>query len=193
MHLQKSDAAMGEIEGTYSALQTPGTRLGAHFNTGISTLEPGQSLKTTMGAGGKSHTKGLQIRVQGLDDAQEFFELELKADGQTLLSEMFRRINLIESDYFGLEFQNLQMNRVWLDPTKLMVKQVRRPMNSLFRLSVKFFPPDPGQLQEEFTRYLFSLQIKRDLTDGRLNCTENTAALLDRVQEKIMELHRRNM
>ncbi|XP_056606724.1 FERM, ARHGEF and pleckstrin domain-containing protein 2 isoform X2 [Triplophysa dalaica] len=214
---------MGEIEGTYSALQTPGTRLGAHFNTSVSTLEPGQSLKTTMGAGWKSHTKGLQIRVQGLDDAQEFFELELKADGQTLLSEMFRRINLIESDYFGLEFQNLQMNWVWIDPTKLMVKQVRRPMNSLFRLSVKFFPPDPGQLQEEFTRYLFSLQIKRDLRDGRLNCTENTAALLvshlvqsdigdyddmadreflkmnkllpyqDRLQEKIMELHRRNI
>lgn len=68
---------MGEIEGTYRALQTPGTRLGAQFNTGISTLEAGQSLNSAMGAGGKSHTKGLQIRVQGLDDAQEFFELEV--------------------------------------------------------------------------------------------------------------------
>lgn len=27
-------------------------------------------------------------------------------------------------------------------------------------------------------RYLFSLQIKRDLMEGQLNCTENTAALL---------------
>lgn len=26
------------------------------------------------------------------------------------------------------------------------------PANTLFRLSVKFFPPDPGQLQEEYTR-----------------------------------------
>uniref|UniRef100_A0A673N7R2 FERM, RhoGEF and pleckstrin domain protein 2 n=1 Tax=Sinocyclocheilus rhinocerous TaxID=307959 RepID=A0A673N7R2_9TELE len=141
----------------------------------------------------------------------------------TLYSEVLRRINLIESDYFGLEFQNLQMNWVWLEPTKLVVKQVRRPMNTLFRLSVKFFPPDPGQLQEEFTRYLFSLQIKRDLIEGRLNCTENTAALLashlvqseigdyddiadreflkinkllpyqERVQEKIMEIHRRHI
>ncbi|XP_039547452.1 FERM, ARHGEF and pleckstrin domain-containing protein 2 isoform X3 [Pimephales promelas] len=213
---------MGEIEGTYRSLQTPaGTRLGAQNNTGISTLEPGQSLSSAMGAGGKGH-KGLQIRVQGLDDVQEFYELESKADGQALFSEVFRRINLIESDYFGLEFQNLHMNWVWLDPTKLIMKQVRRPMNTLFRLSVKFFPPDPGQLQEEFSRYLFSLQIKRDLIDGRLNCTENTAALLashlvqseigdyddiadreflkmnkllpyqERVQEKIMELHRRH-
>uniref|UniRef100_A0A671STX0 FERM, ARHGEF and pleckstrin domain-containing protein 2 n=1 Tax=Sinocyclocheilus anshuiensis TaxID=1608454 RepID=A0A671STX0_9TELE len=220
---------MGEIEGTYRSLQTPaGTRLGAQYNTGISTLEPGQSLSSALGAGGKGHNKSLQIRVQGLDDAQEFYELESKADGQTLSSEVFRRINLIESDYFGLEFQNLQMNWVWLEPTKLIVKQARRkltfwPMNTLFRLSVKFFPPDPGQLQEEFTRYLFSLQIKRDLMEGRLNCTENTAALLashlvqseigdyddiadreflkinkllpyeERVQEKIMELHRRHI
>lgn len=28
------------------------------------------------------------------------------------------------------------------------------PANALFRLSVKFFPPDPGQLQEEYTRSL---------------------------------------
>lgn len=68
---------MGEIEGTYRSLQTPGTRLGSQLNTGISTLEPGQSLSTAMGAGGKGHNKGLQIRVQGLDDAQEFYDLEV--------------------------------------------------------------------------------------------------------------------
>ncbi|KAK1796786.1 hypothetical protein P4O66_009801 [Electrophorus voltai] len=215
---------MGELEGTYRALQTPGTRLGAQFSPGISTLEPRQSFSTTtFGPGGKGHNKGLQIRVQGLDDTQEFYEVETKANGQTLYSEVFRRINLIESDYFGLEFQNLQMNWVWLEPTKLIVKQVRRPMNALFRLSVKFFPPDPGQLQEEFTRYLFSLQIKRDLMEDRLHCAENTAALLtshllqceigdyddladreylklntlvprqDRIQEKIMEFHQQHL
>uniref|UniRef100_A0A671T0H0 FERM, ARHGEF and pleckstrin domain-containing protein 2 n=1 Tax=Sinocyclocheilus anshuiensis TaxID=1608454 RepID=A0A671T0H0_9TELE len=195
---------MGEIEGTYRSLQTSaGTRLGAQYNTGISTLEPGQSLGSAMGAGGKGHNRGLQIRVQGLDDAQEFYDLEVTEMPVLLCTVSFQQ--------------------VWLEPTKLIVKQVRRPMNTLFRLSVKFFPPDPGQLQEEFTRYLFSLQIKRDLIEGRLNCTENTAALLashlvqseigdyddiadreflkinkllpyqERVQEKIMEIHRRHI
>uniref|UniRef100_A0A8C7H5F5 FERM, ARHGEF and pleckstrin domain-containing protein 2 n=1 Tax=Oncorhynchus kisutch TaxID=8019 RepID=A0A8C7H5F5_ONCKI len=100
---------------------------------------------------------------------------------------------------------------------------VSGPMNTLFRLSVKFFPPDPGQLQEEYTRYLFSLQMKRDLLEGRLSCTENTASLLashllqseigdyddmadrdflklnkllpnqERIQERIMELHYRHL
>ncbi|XP_059196601.1 FERM, ARHGEF and pleckstrin domain-containing protein 2 isoform X2 [Centropristis striata] len=214
---------MGEIEGSYRVLQTPGVRLGAQFNAGISTLEPGQSLSGNMVSGSRGHGRGLQIRVQGLDDSQEFFDIDPKAVGQALLSEVFLRGNLIESDYFGLEYQNMQMNWVWLEPTKFVVRQVRRPSNTLFRLSVKFFPPDPGQLQEEYTRYLFSLQMKRDLMEGRLVCTENTGALLashlvqseigdyddvadrdflratkllpyqEKVQERIMELHRRHL
>ncbi|XP_033996765.1 FERM, ARHGEF and pleckstrin domain-containing protein 2 isoform X1 [Trematomus bernacchii] len=214
---------MGDIEGSYRALQTPGIRLGAQFNAGISTLEPGQSLSGNMLSGSKSHGRGLQIRVQGLDDSQEFFDIDPKSIGQFLLTEVFLRGNLIESDYFGLEFQNMQMNWVWLEATKLVVRQVRRPENTLFRLSVKFFPPDPGQLQEEYTKYLFSLQMKRDLMEGRLICTENTGALLashlvqseigdydgvadhdflrttkllpyqEKVQERIMELHRRHL
>ncbi|XP_034439097.1 FERM, ARHGEF and pleckstrin domain-containing protein 2 isoform X3 [Hippoglossus hippoglossus] len=214
---------MGDIEGSYRALQTPGTRLGAQFNAGISTLDPGQSLSANMVAGSKSHGQGLQIRVQALDESQDFFDVDPKALGQALLSEVFHRGNLIESDYFGLEYQNMQMNWVWLEPTKPIFKQVRRPANTLFRLAVKFFPPDPGQLQEEYTRYLFSLQMKRDLMESRLICTENTAALLashlvqseigdyddmadgdylrsnkmlpyqEKVQERIMELHRRHL
>uniref|UniRef100_A0A3P8Y0U5 FERM, ARHGEF and pleckstrin domain-containing protein 2 n=1 Tax=Esox lucius TaxID=8010 RepID=A0A3P8Y0U5_ESOLU len=214
---------MLECKEIFVAIQTPGTRLGAQFNAGISTLEPGQSLTAAMGPGGKGPSRGLQLRVQSLDESQEFYDLDPRADGETLLTEVFTRSNLIESDYFGLEFQNTQMNWVWLEPTKLIVKQVRRPKNTLFRLSVKFFPPDPGQLQEEHTRYLFSLQMKRDLIEGRLACTENTATLLashlvqseigdyddvadrdflklnkllpnqERVQERIMELHRRHL
>ena len=32
---------------------------------------------------------------------------------------------------------------------------------------VKFYVPDPSHLQEELTRYLFYLQIKRDIFSGR--------------------------
>ena len=47
-----------------------------------------------------------------------------------------------------------------------------------FSFCVKFYTPDPGQLEGEYTRYLFALQIKRDLRDGTLLCSDNTAALL---------------
>uniref|UniRef100_A0A452QWU4 FERM, ARHGEF and pleckstrin domain-containing protein 2 n=1 Tax=Ursus americanus TaxID=9643 RepID=A0A452QWU4_URSAM len=101
-----------------------------------------------------------------------------KRDGQTLLTQVWRHLNLTECDYFGLEFQHPQSYWIWLEPMKPIIRQVRRPKNALLRLAVKFFPPDPGQLQEEYTRYLFALQLKRDLLEERLPCTDTTAALL---------------
>lgn len=69
---------MGEIDGSYRTLQTPGTRLGAQFNAGISTLEPGQSLSgNVMGGGGRNYGRLMQIRVQGLDESQEFFDVDV--------------------------------------------------------------------------------------------------------------------
>lgn len=48
----------------------------------------------------------------------------------------------------------------------------------LLRFTVKFYIPDPSQLEEEYTRYLFSLQVRRDLAHGHLQCNDNTAALM---------------
>lgn len=69
-------AVMGDIEGSYRVLQTPGKRLGGQFNAGISTLEPGQSLSGNI-SGNQNHGRRLQIRVQGLDDSQEFFDVDV--------------------------------------------------------------------------------------------------------------------
>uniref|UniRef100_A0A8C4LPQ7 FERM, ARHGEF and pleckstrin domain-containing protein 2 n=1 Tax=Equus asinus asinus TaxID=83772 RepID=A0A8C4LPQ7_EQUAS len=170
---------MGEIEGTYRILQTPGTRLGTQIPAGVSTLEPGQSLSAGTGqTSARMQEKHLHFRVKLLDNTVEIFDIEPKCDGQTLLTHVWRRLNLIECDYFGLEFQNSQSCWIWLEPMKPIVRQVRRPKNAMLRLAVKFFPPDPGQLQEEYTRYLFALQLRRDLLEERLTCTDTTAALL---------------
>ncbi|XP_032211368.1 FERM, ARHGEF and pleckstrin domain-containing protein 2 [Mustela erminea] len=170
---------MGEIEGTYRVLQTPGTRLGSPTPTGVSTLEPGQTLSVTAArASARMQEKHLHIRVKLLDNTVEIFDIEPKRDGQMLLTQVWRRLNLTECDYFGLEFQHPRSYWIWLEPMKPIIRQVRRPKNALLRLAVKFFPPDPGQLQEEYTRYLFALQLKRDLLEERLPCTDTTAALL---------------
>jgi FERM/RhoGEF/pleckstrin domain protein 2 len=67
----------------------------------------------------------------------------------------------------------------WLDLEKRLTRQVGLNLaDPLLRFSVKFYTPDPSQLEEEFTRYLFSLQIKRDLASGVLLCNDNTAALM---------------
>ncbi|MGH0142741.1 UNVERIFIED_CONTAM: hypothetical protein FKN15_024363 [Acipenser sinensis] len=222
--LQIRVEALDETQEVYE-METPGTRLGVSANVAVSTLEPGQSLYTALPSSARNPKprNGLQIRVEVLDETQEVYEMESKSNGQELMTKVFQRFNLIENDYFGLEFQNMQMNWMWLEPIKPIVKQARRPKNTLFRLSVKFFPPDPGQLHEEYTRYLFALQMKRDLLEGKLTCSENTAALLashllqseigdfdeaadrehlkrnkllpnqERLQEKIMEFHQRHL
>ncbi|KFW66488.1 FERM, RhoGEF and pleckstrin domain-containing protein 2, partial [Pygoscelis adeliae] len=158
---------------------TPGSRLGVQKALGVSTLEPGQNPSTAMASlPAKTHERDLPIKIKLLDNTVEVLDIESKYYGQTLLTEVYKHLNLIESDYFGIEFQNIQSYWIWLEPMKPVIKQVRRPKTTMLRLAVKFFPPDPGQLQEEYTRYLFALQIKRDLAEERLTCSDNTAALL---------------
>ncbi|XP_055492649.1 FERM, ARHGEF and pleckstrin domain-containing protein 1 [Leucoraja erinacea] len=163
---------MADIELTHQPLQSPGARLGGQETTGISTLEPG--LKPPNSPSGKL----IPIKVQMLDDTQEVHEVPLKASGKHLLDLICHNLNLIESDYFALEFMDHHKVMVWLDLLKPIVKQVRRPRHIVMRFVVKFFPPDHSQLQEELTRYLFALQIKQDLASGRMTCNDTSAALL---------------
>uniref|UniRef100_UPI00398F5B30 FERM domain-containing protein 7-like n=1 Tax=Pristiophorus japonicus TaxID=55135 RepID=UPI00398F5B30 len=122
--------------------------------------------------------KMLHLRVQLLDDTYEIFEVEQKATGKIFFDRVCHRLKLVEEDYFGMEFSDRYGNMVWLDLLKPVLKQIRGEKKVLFQFVVKFFPPDPGQLQDELTRYLFAQQIKRDLVAGRLLCNDNSAALL---------------
>uniref|UniRef100_G3VXM0 FERM, ARHGEF and pleckstrin domain-containing protein 1 n=1 Tax=Sarcophilus harrisii TaxID=9305 RepID=G3VXM0_SARHA len=103
---------------------------------------------------------------------------EQRAPGKVLLDAVCNHLNLVEGDYFGLEFPDHKKITVWLDLLKPIVKQIRRPKHVVVKFVVKFFPPDHAQLQEELTRYLFALQVKQDLAQGRLTCNETSAALL---------------
>ncbi|XP_030636646.1 FERM, ARHGEF and pleckstrin domain-containing protein 1 isoform X3 [Chanos chanos] len=149
-----------------------GQRLGAPESLGISTLEPGHR-PPSMPPG-----RQVSIRVQMLDDTQEVFEVSQRAPGKLLFDLICSHLNLIEGDYFGLEYQDHRKMTVWLDLLKPIMKQIRRPKNTILRFVVKFFPPDHTQLLEELTRYLFALQIKHDLACGRLTCNDSSAALL---------------
>ena len=71
---------MGEREGTYRALQTPGARLGAQLPAGVSTLEPRQapSAGTTRMAA-RTQEKCLLLRVKLLDSSVEMFDVEVRS------------------------------------------------------------------------------------------------------------------
>jgi len=124
-----------------------------------------------------------------LDDSTQRFTLDKKAKGQELLNLVYQHLELTEREYFGLVFTE---NNVvlppghapdvtrWLDPSKPIRKQMRvkgiTPVTLHFR--VKFYVTDPSRLHEEYTRYHVYLQVKKDLSTGRLIAPISTVCLL---------------
>ena len=48
-----------------------------------------------------------------------------KANGSELYEQVFYLLDLIEKDYFGLQYTDVNHVQHWLDPTKAIKKQVR--------------------------------------------------------------------
>lgn len=122
--------------------------------------------------------KTLTCVVHFLDDSRELFEIDKRTKAQHLLDKVFDHLELIEKDYFGLQFEDLAPEPFrWLDPLKTIKKQCRGPLFEFF-FRVKFYVSDPSKLAEEYTRYHFFLQVKRDILEGRLFCPRTTELLL---------------
>uniref|UniRef100_A0A9J8CSD7 FERM, ARHGEF and pleckstrin domain-containing protein 1 n=1 Tax=Cyprinus carpio carpio TaxID=630221 RepID=A0A9J8CSD7_CYPCA len=149
-----------------------GQRLGAPETLGISTLEPGHK-PPAMPAG-----RLVPIRVLLLDDSEEIFDISHRASGRVLFETVCSHLNLIEGDYFGLEFQSRHRKMVSLYKCNPCMRVCPGPKHTVLRFVVKFFPPDHTVLLEELTRYLFALQVRQDLASGRLTCSDPSAALL---------------
>ncbi|KAF3860293.1 hypothetical protein F7725_000548 [Dissostichus mawsoni] len=121
--------------------------------------------------------KAVPIKVTLLDGSVYETGVEKFAKGQTLLDMVCGHLNLLERDYFGLNFQDTDNAKHWLDPSKEIKKQIRVGFWS-FGFSVKFYPPDPSVLMEDITRYYLCLQLRDDILSGRLPCSFVTHALL---------------
>ncbi|XP_063820191.1 band 4.1-like protein 4A isoform X1 [Pseudophryne corroboree] len=101
--------------------------------------------------------------------------------GSVVLDYVFRHLNLVEIDYFGLRYCDRNHQAYWLDPAKTISEHKdlisTGPPYTLY-FGVKFYAEDPCKLKEEITRYQFFLQVKQDVLQGRLPCPFNIAAQL---------------
>ncbi|XP_015274138.1 PREDICTED: band 4.1-like protein 4A [Gekko japonicus] len=101
--------------------------------------------------------------------------------GSVVLGYVFRHLNLVEIDYFGLRYCDRSHQTYWLDPGKTLTEHKELintgPPYTLY-FGVKFYAEDPCKLKEEITRYQVFLQVKQDLLQGRLPCPFNIAAQL---------------
>uniref|UniRef100_A0A667XKZ3 Erythrocyte membrane protein band 4.1 like 4B n=1 Tax=Myripristis murdjan TaxID=586833 RepID=A0A667XKZ3_9TELE len=97
----------------------------------------------------------ITCRVLLLDGSDVNVDLPSKSKGQELFDQIMYHLDLVEADYFGLQFMDTDQVSHWLDMSKLIKKQIRDgpPFRLFFR--VKFYSSEPNNLHEEFTRYLF--------------------------------------
>ncbi|KAM6243262.1 band 4.1-like protein 1 isoform 2-T2 [Spheniscus humboldti] len=175
------DAEANEKPGAQSDARN--TELGTEMEEKDYSETDGLSDKTTPSKTQKSpqkttkKVKSALCRVTLLDASEYECEVEKHARGQVLFDMVCEHLNLLEKDYFGLTFCDSDSQKNWLDPSKEIKKQIRSgPWN--FAFTVKFYPPDPAQLTEDITRYYLCLQLRADITTGRLPCSFVTHALL---------------
>ncbi|XP_077208823.1 band 4.1-like protein 3 isoform X4 [Paroedura picta] len=121
--------------------------------------------------------KSMQCKVTLLDGSEYGCEVEKRSKGQVLFDKVCEHLNLLEKDYFGLTYRDMENQKNWLDPSKEIKKQIRSGAWQ-FSFNVKFYPPDPAQLSEDITRYYLCLQLRDDIVSGRLPCSFVTLALL---------------
>lgn len=136
------------------------------------TTNPSTPKKKTTTSG-----KAALAKVTVLDGSILEVTIDRKARGRDLLNSVCAGLNILEKDYFGLTYVTAADPRVWLD--------LERPVAKFFRsdpwelnFEVKFYPPEPAQLQEDITRYHLCLQVRNDILEGRLPCSFVTHALL---------------
>uniref|UniRef100_A0AAY4DL09 FERM domain-containing protein n=1 Tax=Denticeps clupeoides TaxID=299321 RepID=A0AAY4DL09_9TELE len=127
-------------------------------------------------AGGSRST--VTCRVVLLDGSDVTVELPKKAKGQDLFDQIIYHLDLVETDYFGLQFLDEDQSQHWLDVTKPIKKQIFNGPPFFFFFRVKFYSSEPNNLHEEFTRYLFVLQLRHDILSGRLKCPYDVAVEL---------------
>ncbi|XP_071108657.1 band 4.1-like protein 4B isoform X3 [Haliotis cracherodii] len=139
----------------------------------------------------------LTCTVMLLDGTDFTVDVNKKSNGGELMEQIFYYLDIIEKDYFGLQYTDVHNVNHWLDPTKQIRKQVKNPYwldtdgdanepeqsdtysesfgpPYTFRFRVKFYSSEPNNLREELTRYQFFLQLKQDIFHNRLPLSEDT-------------------
>uniref|UniRef100_A0A8C5NV65 Erythrocyte membrane protein band 4.1 like 4b n=1 Tax=Jaculus jaculus TaxID=51337 RepID=A0A8C5NV65_JACJA len=149
---------------------------GSVFPAGGGPLLTGGAAVHISAAGAAKAT--LYCRVFLLDGTEVSVDLPKHAKGQDLFDQIVYHLDLVETDYFGLQFLDSAQVAHWLDHSKPIKKQMKVGPAYALHFRVKYYSSEPNNLREEFTRYLFVLQLRHDILSGKLKCPYETAVEL---------------
>uniref|UniRef100_A0A8C8JHC9 FERM domain-containing protein n=1 Tax=Oncorhynchus tshawytscha TaxID=74940 RepID=A0A8C8JHC9_ONCTS len=109
----------------------------------------------------------MTCRVLLLDGSDVNVDIPKRSKGQELFDQIRYHLDLVEADYFGLQFMDPEQVSHWLDVSKPIKKQIRDgpPYRLFFR--VKFYSSEPNNLHEEFTSETMEADIFNTWVDLR--------------------------
>jgi len=113
----------------------------------------------------------LPCHVRLLDGTDLYIQLPGAVLGYELLAHVFAHLDILETDYFGLQYTDEKSVTRWIEQEKSIKKQTCRQRGFTwirFWFAIKFYSSDPHNLREEITRYQLFLQLKQDILTGRL-------------------------
>ena len=119
-------------------------------------------------------------KVLLLDGEYYTIPVHKKAKAQVVISELLRHLelkDLHEKEYFSVYYVDSSDSKIYLNPFKQIRKQVPNASSrSTWELSfgVQFYATELDMLGEEITRYLYVLQMCRDIKEKRINADRST-------------------
>ncbi|XP_032716703.1 band 4.1-like protein 4B isoform X2 [Lontra canadensis] len=173
---ERDGGPRGGLAAAAASSTLPAAPGGSVFPAGGGPLLTGGAAVHISAAGAAKAT--LYCRVFLLDGTEVSVDLPKHAKGQDLFDQIVYHLDLVETDYFGLQFLDSSQVTHWLDHSKPIKKQMKIGPSYALHFRVKYYSSEPNNLREEFTRYLFVLQLRHDILSGKLKCPYETAVEL---------------
>jgi hypothetical protein len=105
----------------------------------------------------------MAVVLKLLNNGLAIFQIQTKAPGCVLFEQVCHQLRLLEANHFGLDYLDGYGTLYWLDLSKTMKDQMALSSikNTLLWFCLKFYPSDSAHLKEEYTKFLFFLQISK--------------------------------
>ncbi|XP_066904101.1 tyrosine-protein phosphatase non-receptor type 21 isoform X3 [Halyomorpha halys] len=119
------------------------------------------------------------ICVELLDGATIECTLSSESVGRECLDNVCQRLGLQQPEFFGLRYVNRHGAPRWVEmerPVKKQLDKYAKEPNLYLR--VMYYVNGISLIQDEMTRYHYFLQLKKDVIEGRINCTLKQATTL---------------
>lgn len=120
----------------------------------------------------------VKVKIVLLDGKELERTFQSDCKGITLIETVLDHVGLNEREYFSLRFIDRLEQVHWVEPHKSLKRHLRNCNHFVFYFCVKYYIADPCKLNEEMTRYQFFLQLKQDISHGRLPVPFETLAEL---------------